>query len=209
MFWRRGPESNRAGRICNPVHNRFATAPGLEKREAKSNRASLRIWSGIRDSNSRPIPWQGIALPTELIPRVPQNCSHRLTVKALIASGVAISEERNYTPKFALPARCCVFSSPPGAPRPTPAARTFERGSVARARLGMMAAQAGVAKSVYARDLKSLLLTEMRVQVPPPAPRTRLPHSTVIDRRALPCSSHEERDEDDDGDGHAQEPKKQ
>jgi hypothetical protein len=26
------------------------------------------IWSGIRDSNSRPIPWQGIALPTELIP---------------------------------------------------------------------------------------------------------------------------------------------
>ena len=28
------------------------------------------IWSGIRDSNSRPIPWQGIALPTELIPRV-------------------------------------------------------------------------------------------------------------------------------------------
>jgi hypothetical protein len=27
------------------------------------------LWSGIRDSNSRPIPWQGIALPTELIPR--------------------------------------------------------------------------------------------------------------------------------------------
>ena len=26
-------------------------------------------WSGIRDSNSRPIPWQGIALPTELIPQ--------------------------------------------------------------------------------------------------------------------------------------------
>jgi hypothetical protein len=27
MFWRRGPESNRPTRICNPVHNRFATAP--------------------------------------------------------------------------------------------------------------------------------------------------------------------------------------
>ena len=27
--WRRGPESNRAIRICNPVHNRFATAPWL------------------------------------------------------------------------------------------------------------------------------------------------------------------------------------
>ena len=26
-FWRRGPESNRARRICNPLHNRFATAP--------------------------------------------------------------------------------------------------------------------------------------------------------------------------------------
>jgi len=25
--WRRGPESNWAGRICNPLHNRFATAP--------------------------------------------------------------------------------------------------------------------------------------------------------------------------------------
>ena len=28
-FWRRGPESNRASRICNPVHNRFVTAPYL------------------------------------------------------------------------------------------------------------------------------------------------------------------------------------
>ena len=25
--WRRGPESNRTNRICNPGHNRFATAP--------------------------------------------------------------------------------------------------------------------------------------------------------------------------------------
>ena len=27
VCWRRGPESNRARRICNPLHNRFATAP--------------------------------------------------------------------------------------------------------------------------------------------------------------------------------------
>ncbi len=27
LRWRRGPESNRPTRICNPVHNRFATAP--------------------------------------------------------------------------------------------------------------------------------------------------------------------------------------
>src|SRR2546427_8437787 len=28
-------------------------------------------WSGKRDSNSRPQPWQGCALPTELFPRKP------------------------------------------------------------------------------------------------------------------------------------------
>src|SRR5688572_12309930 len=30
---------------------------------------SLGIWSGKRGSNSRPQPWQGCALPTELFPR--------------------------------------------------------------------------------------------------------------------------------------------
>ena len=30
--------------------------------------ASTRCWSGKRDSNSRPQPWQGCALPTELFP---------------------------------------------------------------------------------------------------------------------------------------------
>src|SRR5215831_14751989 len=30
-----------------------------------------RNWSGKRDSNSRPRPWQGRALPTELFPREP------------------------------------------------------------------------------------------------------------------------------------------
>ena len=28
----------------------------------------MKIWSGKRDSNSRPRPWQGRALPTELFP---------------------------------------------------------------------------------------------------------------------------------------------
>jgi hypothetical protein len=32
-------------------------------------------WSGKRGSNSRPIPWQGIALPTELFP---QRKTHRV-----------------------------------------------------------------------------------------------------------------------------------
>ncbi len=31
LDWRRGPESNRARRICNPLHNRFATAPCLSR----------------------------------------------------------------------------------------------------------------------------------------------------------------------------------
>ena len=79
--WRRGPESNRPTRICNPVHNRFATAPCLDKKGkrmlpflAGSARASSGIWSGKRGSNSRPQPWQSCALPTELFPRVNTPC---------------------------------------------------------------------------------------------------------------------------------------
>ncbi len=79
--WRRDPESNRADRICNPVHNRFAIAPkplrqapGPRGPPAPTKKGSLGfpfcgIWSGKRVSNSRPQPWQGCALPTELFPR--------------------------------------------------------------------------------------------------------------------------------------------
>ncbi len=35
----------------------------------KKPQISLRLWSGKRGSNSRPQPWQGCALPTELFPR--------------------------------------------------------------------------------------------------------------------------------------------
>ena len=88
IFWRRGPESNRASRICNPVHNRFVTAPcflhwkksvnlqaiacylfDCSNRKGQHFRsAALLMWSGRRVSNSRPQPWQGCALPTELLP---------------------------------------------------------------------------------------------------------------------------------------------
>ena len=37
------------------------------------------MWSGRRVSNSRPIPWQGIALPTELLPRKPGGASRSRT----------------------------------------------------------------------------------------------------------------------------------
>ncbi len=63
--WRRVPESNRTRRICNPLHNRFVNAPN---RMTLPYRHSHKIWSGKRDSNSRPQPWQGCALPTELFP---------------------------------------------------------------------------------------------------------------------------------------------
>jgi hypothetical protein len=36
-LWRRVPESNRAKRICNPLHNRFANAPCAKKREARAS----------------------------------------------------------------------------------------------------------------------------------------------------------------------------
>src|SRR4029078_11217135 len=39
--WRRGPESNRPTRICNPVHNRFATAPSSSSRRTDVRRRRL------------------------------------------------------------------------------------------------------------------------------------------------------------------------
>ena len=61
--WRRGRESNPSTRFCRPLPDRSATAP------------DSREWSGKRDSNSRPRPWQGRALPTELLPLIPSPCS--------------------------------------------------------------------------------------------------------------------------------------
>src|SRR5438876_1205893 len=69
-------ESNRRPRLCRPLHDHSAIPPAVVKREGP-DRALLpgesglpfRIWSGKRVSNSRPQPWQGCALPTELFPR--------------------------------------------------------------------------------------------------------------------------------------------
>ena len=66
--WRRVPESNRTRRICNPLHNRFANAPISKPLQPVTETLLPNIWSGKRDSNSRPRPWQGRALPTELFP---------------------------------------------------------------------------------------------------------------------------------------------
>ena len=40
-----------------------------EKKTSSLKRGTRRLWSGKRDSNSRPQPWQGCALPTELFPQ--------------------------------------------------------------------------------------------------------------------------------------------
>jgi hypothetical protein len=45
-----------------------AKAPLLSNSKKKSDHGVALIWSGKRDSNSRPQPWQGCALPTELFP---------------------------------------------------------------------------------------------------------------------------------------------
>ena len=37
---------------------------------------SRALLSGKRDSNSRPRPWQGRALPTELLPQVISECKY-------------------------------------------------------------------------------------------------------------------------------------
>ncbi len=82
-FWRRRPESNRRTRLCRPLHNHFATPPGAQHRivaiheepricradKQKGKQGFPSGLSGKRGSNSRPQPWQGCALPTELFPR--------------------------------------------------------------------------------------------------------------------------------------------
>ncbi len=80
-IWRPGSESNRRTRLCRPLHDHSATRPvdlrfyrktgaGSTLENEKPRRTEVfRNWSGKRDSNSRPRPWQGRALPTELFPR--------------------------------------------------------------------------------------------------------------------------------------------
>ena len=72
--WRPGSELNRRTRLCRPLHNHSATRPVYSYQECDPGKTKplsgpVGIWSGKRDSNSRPQPWQGCALPTELFPR--------------------------------------------------------------------------------------------------------------------------------------------
>ena len=68
-MWRLSPESNRGTRLCRPLHDHSATQPAPRRGSIRTLvRPARRNWSGKRDSNSRPQPWQGCALPTELFP---------------------------------------------------------------------------------------------------------------------------------------------
>ena len=107
--WRRGSESNRRTRLCRPLHDHSATPPWLQDK-LKDNSLYARqklkrenevfsfafpaIWSGKGVSNSRPQPWQGCALPTELFPRnqdptfypIRRDCQSRHGLPASIKS---------------------------------------------------------------------------------------------------------------------------
>ena len=74
FIWRLRAESNRRPRLCRPLHNHSATQPVLcrfnfQVRKKTPTASGFVFWSGKRDSNSRPQPWQGCALPAELFPR--------------------------------------------------------------------------------------------------------------------------------------------
>jgi hypothetical protein len=60
--------------ICSEAGSNYATK---QKAHHKDGLFTSKPWSGKRGSNSRPIPWQGIALPTELFPHFSlSNFSH-------------------------------------------------------------------------------------------------------------------------------------
>ena len=60
FYWRRRPDSDRRIKVLQT----FALPLGYGAMREKS----LKKWSGRRGSDSRPQPWQGCALPTELLP---------------------------------------------------------------------------------------------------------------------------------------------
>ena len=57
----------------------------------------VKVWSGKRDSNSRPQPWQGCALPTELFPHRhgPKTCLARLSFSLNVPDGARNAEPQS------------------------------------------------------------------------------------------------------------------
>ena len=59
-----------AGRCITTLPSRHYLLIVKIKLSEENSTALIKIWSGKRDSNSRPQPWQGCALPTELFPHL-------------------------------------------------------------------------------------------------------------------------------------------
>ena len=95
--WRRRPDSNRWWGFCRPLPYHLATAP--EGRET----AKGRDWSGRRDSNSRPPPWQGGALPLSHFRKAP--------ARAPAGTGCRGGDLNSYARKGTTPSRwrVCLF----------------------------------------------------------------------------------------------------
>ena len=68
---------------------RAGRRPANEKGELMQS-SPLRIWSGKRVSNSRPQPWQGCALPTELFPH-----AHDYITRHLLSAATAAMPSRD------------------------------------------------------------------------------------------------------------------
>ena len=89
LNWRLVPESNRRLRLCRPLHNHFANAPLNYTKKGNEFPFLTKIWSGKRGSNSRPIPWQGIALPAELFPQTEGSILAIFSILSMIVKFVA------------------------------------------------------------------------------------------------------------------------
>ena len=64
-LWRCHPDSDRGMKVLQT----FALPLGYGTMSANAKAFTIKKWSGRRDSDSRPPPWQGGALPTELLPQ--------------------------------------------------------------------------------------------------------------------------------------------
>ena len=64
----RRPRFGWPSRIRTSVHGFKVRCPTIRRRGNGQQRTRAKKWSGRRDSNPRPSPWQGDALPTEPLP---------------------------------------------------------------------------------------------------------------------------------------------
>ena len=86
------------------------------------------LWSGRRVSNSRPQPWQGCALPTELLPRRRMRILHR--PRTLSSPKIKPNTARSSRPlklRQKLPSAFLFWSQPISSLRSFKAARCFDR----------------------------------------------------------------------------------